>query len=881
LPYKIVWKTEAGRSYDLWQSPDLLEWTQVPGFPAVAAGVPFEHDFDPAPQGFFKIVLVEQAPVVVGQYPQADGFAVGRFADLSIQLSDETGIDQASIRLKVGSAEPLALGGPGMAFTNNTLTYDSGDAPLGAWGETVTATLVAADLLGNTLTHTWNFRLEPEPQVAANVYVFGSPTAQRAGQRVGGPAAALAARYSAPVGPERANDPPPWIIESVLADRIVIAYEGGGTPPVFTAGMLVCNLTPAKETEIFYRRVISVADDAATSKLSLMTEDALLTDFVTRGSATFTDNSVVYDLDENGTLVRALSLDGAITFPPMGCDLSGTSLKLREDGYEFTLAGGPTLSVGDELPWLHASLDRFRFWFTPQIRTGLEIDAAGLKSFQAVASGRASFDFHAHVAATLVAASVERTLYNLPEAREPKRVVFLGAIGIGPVIVPVFAILGFDFSIKSKAETAVTLDFSAGYRQEFNADFGLAYERARGLDWVRSARRTDPEVSQPSLVLAGDFGWTISLEPRIEFLVYGAAGLETGLDPSFSVKTRAETSGELTGKLAGDLDLVVGTAGPALEAMHVGGELSIPVWHWEWPLGLEGFALIPAGEFQMGDASNDGWDLVELPVHTVTVSAFYMSKCEVTERLWEEVRAWGASQGYADLSAGSMGDGEYYGKGPHHPVHSVPWCDVVKWCNARSEMDRLTPCYYTDVAQTVVYRTGDIDIDNTRVKWATNGYRLPTEAEWEKASRGGLIGKRFPWGDTISHSQANYYVASCDGTTNCLSYDVSPTLYHHPTFFDEVWPYIYSSPVGSFEPNGYGLYDMVGNIPEWCWDRFSGSYYASSPASDPRGPATGPARVFRDGHWAVGAEFCRVAHRDCGECHEVNVGFRLARSAVP
>ena len=129
--------------------------------------------------------------------------------EIATQLADATGIDPASIRLTVGASGQLAPGAPGLTISGNMITYDSGDAALGAWGATISATLVAADTLGHTLTQTWSFRLEPEPQVAANIFVFGSPTAQRAGQRVSGPAAALAARFPAPAGPVKANDPPP------------------------------------------------------------------------------------------------------------------------------------------------------------------------------------------------------------------------------------------------------------------------------------------------------------------------------------------------------------------------------------------------------------------------------------------------------------------------------------------------------------------------------------------------------------------------------------------------------------------------------------------------------------------------------------------------
>jgi formylglycine-generating enzyme required for sulfatase activity len=268
-------------------------------------------------------------------------------------------------------------------------------------------------------------------------------------------------------------------------------------------------------------------------------------------------------------------------------------------------------------------------------------------------------------------------------------------------------------------------------------------------------------------------------------------------------------------------------------------------------------ALIPAGAFTMGDTFSEG-DSNELPTNTVHVSGFYMDKYEVTKALWDDVYNWAITHGYS-FEYGAVG------KATNHPAQSMTWYDAVKWCNARSEREGRMPAYYTSLEQTNVYRSGQADVQSSWVNWSS-GYRLPTEAEWEKAARGGLSGQRFPWGNTISESLANYY-----GDT-AYSYDLGPNGYNSIGSIGGISPA--TSPVGSFAANGYGLYDMAGNVWECCWDWYGS--YSSGSQNDPRGPSSGSFRVFRGGGWDAEAFYCRTAYRGYGYPADrfSNVGFR-------
>lgn len=177
--------------------------------------------------------------------------------------------------------------------------------------------------------------------------------------------------------------------------------------------------------------------------------------------------------------------------------------------------------------------------------------------------------------------------------------------------------------------------------------------------------------------------------------------------------------------------------------------------------------------------------------------------------------------------------------------------------------------YYEDPELTIVY-TADVDSVQICADWSALGYRLPTEAEWEYAARGGSAGHRFPWREveSIQHTRANYYSSGTYG------YDVSEVHSYHPDYNDGVWPY--TSPANSFAPNGFGLYNMAGNVCEWCWDWYDAGYYAASPGSNPRGPDDGDYRVIRGGDWFHDANSCRVAAREWAYpgYNQFTLGFR-------
>jgi formylglycine-generating enzyme required for sulfatase activity len=248
----------------------------------------------------------------------------------------------------------------------------------------------------------------------------------------------------------------------------------------------------------------------------------------------------------------------------------------------------------------------------------------------------------------------------------------------------------------------------------------------------------------------------------------------------------------------------------------------------------------------------------ELPQHKVQLKSFLIDVYEVPYYYYSRIREWGLTNGYPDLVSGLCG---YSVKGNKlsgdHPVVGLTWFDCIKWCNARSEYEGLTPVYYTDKMQTNVYRVGMVMVDNHCIDARADGYRLPTEAEWECAARGPVKARRFPFGEKFN---LEYLNAKDSGDP-----------------FDNG-----TTPVGFYKGklNDYGLYDVIGNAFEWCWDWF-GKYPSEELVESPMGPLTGEYKVLRGGSWNSSFPFFfRCSYRHYYKPHETtpSFGFRCVRS---
>ena len=275
---------------------------------------------------------------------------------------------------------------------------------------------------------------------------------------------------------------------------------------------------------------------------------------------------------------------------------------------------------------------------------------------------------------------------------------------------------------------------------------------------------------------------------------------------------------------------------------------------------------VQGGTFVMGDTFGGGRS-DEKPLHRVTVSSFALSKYEVTVGQFRQfVQATGHQttaerQGGWFVWTGKFWERKYNAswKNPYFPqtdrdpVVMVSWYDAIAFCNWLSRGEHLTPFYDTGGAVTE--------------NWSADGYRLPTEAEWEYVARSGGKDRLFSWGND-----------GLEGNGADQSLKLAFSAWPFSTWSEFADGYVYTAPVGSFPPNGLGVHDMSGNVWEWCNDWYES--YRAEAQDDPRGPASGVTRALRGGSWTDGPENMPTSFRSgrLPDGRGVNSGFRPARS---
>jgi len=250
--------------------------------------------------------------------------------------------------------------------------------------------------------------------------------------------------------------------------------------------------------------------------------------------------------------------------------------------------------------------------------------------------------------------------------------------------------------------------------------------------------------------------------------------------------------------------------------------------------------FVKGGSFQMGSNKNKH----ERPIHSVTVSDFYIGKYEVTQKEWKNFMynnpshfIWGKV-----IGNGFLGISSIFNKVDllDNPVDNVRWYDVVKFCNKKSKAEGLELCY-----------TGSGR--NMICNFNANGYRLPTEAEWEYAARGGNKSKDYKYSGSNTIGDVAWYDNNSNRKTHA---------------------------VGEKQPNELGIYDMNGNVWEWCNDWYDKKYYNKSPNHNPKGADSGSFRIFRGGSWSSYTHNCEVTLRDWHLPNKsfINCGFRIVKS---
>jgi len=880
---------------------------------------------------FFKVrELDTRGPTIQYRYPLNGMVGIGRLAPIEVTLEDESGIRTNAFRLIVNGVSLLPANNANTRVTTNSFTY----TPTSAWGDygtTVTVSFVCFDTRTNSTVESWSFSLEEPVTVAENVLVVGGSA----------PASSLRPRPIKPLASELA------IIE-IASDRVVFSYSGaahGITPGMLLVNDDVENLfyrrvTSLQEDTLLNRLTVYTTDVPLTELLTSGTFESSQFEWVDPGSGAAVQslspdahvlpilNSYSYTYGVYKTFPTAVvqssannvSFDGVIKLNLR--ELANFSFAIKNKKIEclntritesrdvqmnghLTFGGamtGQAVKVADMASMYGLSAPVFLgsivgYWQGVPVGVSYYLNQVDLYA-EAVSDKAVSSDLDVSeltqcVCATDIGHQSNPTCESFSAPYTQQR-----ASGGNGFSGKIHVYLKTKFTVRFHGIADISLTMGRGpelsgswHAEEGRYQFSLCdrYSFHSELAPVGSNTFYVGGTQQSWPLLHRVIPVTVWLWPEAPIsqprFTLQPVGVTATQDTTVVLSACASGSPEPRYEWYQNNDVLPGKTSPILSFTMRPQAIGTYKCKALNPFGFrysdsvtvnlatpasEGMVRIPAGSFQMGDTFATEWTGIEgLPVHTVYLDEFHIDRYEVTYEKWTQVRDWSLTHGYDYTFAGS-------GK-TNYPAYGMCWYDMVKWCNARSEMEGHLPAYYTLWDFNQVYKSGQ---HAPYCNWKANGYRLPTEAEWEKAARGGLTGKRFPWGgNTISHTYANYW----SSMKNWMPYDVNPTDGYHPDYMAGGSPYL--NPVNAFAPNGYGLYNMTGNVAEFCWDRMDSNcgYYSTSPLSNPRGPdvATTP-RVHRGGAWNLVSIFGLCSSRDCEQPYVSSsaycLGFRVVIS---
>lgn len=536
---RLEWSTTPGKRYQLYSTPDLGgSWTPETRAPETAMGFGDSHDLDVSRSDkarFFKVMVDDcDAPTISDRFPESNDFAIPRFSDLVVELEDDSPIDTNSISIAVGDMAPVSLSDSRVTFKDNMLYIENGgDIAWGDYGETITVTLAVADQHGNAMDYSWIFHLEKELIAAGDIFVLGSPDAQRAGQQLNSQQRMVSKAVYPTAAVRMSSSSDTWTLAEIGPDFLTIEYTGAA-PTIFEPGQFLANSAPQNEDEIFYCRVLAVQDDAANQRLNLTTESVSWVDFFQQGSL----------------FVEEETLDGFIVNPT-----DPQRMWQVDAGFSIGTEFDETLNweAANDSETLSCSADlnlKGKFIMSPKLTVAVDFDWWDIEG----AMVRIGGDLETSCNPTLSVSVEGEKTFEKELYEKSKYKVFMAGV------VPVW--IEFKLTVNGELELSgsITAEINTGFEHKDTLAVEIrsgSYGRSSSSPLFSSETTTTPLTYSAS----GNVGAEVRLIGEVDAKIYSAVGLYVNLTPALGIEmTAKDYDGEwgVHGEVYAKIDLNAG-----------------------------------------------------------------------------------------------------------------------------------------------------------------------------------------------------------------------------------------------------------------------------------------------------------------------------------